>query len=594
MALYRFTDTIERALRAELPSEALNFNGVFLENEIEGYRTLNVIGRETLESEIDSIETKARHGARYRSRRYLPRVITVSYQLAARTATELMEKFNKLNFILDAEEATLIFNDEPDKFFIGTRQTLKPPKEGVLTTKGEIEFYCADPFKYSIKEYEVTAEDGVITVIYNGTAPNPPRFHIKAHGNIALIELLKDTARVICGTAYDSTKGNGGAGREIFNTQTDPSGFEVMEPLYEWRVINTYIPEMTAVLGMTGVTPIGMDPADCEGFWRGVDPLFLAYYDTQNIDGETWLVPYRRATDFYLLSNGTIEDPPDSGSYIIIEVEDPDNHYNTHEEVIPISSAEEYQGVPFQLQGGAMEYEFSLKRSNFEMDFESRIYAEKPTERGAQAFTIYGTETTTDENDNPTTVETIVKLCGLVIQKSAVGANRLEISVYIGDNKVDTIIMSATADNPVFGRNSLRCSIARFGNAYTIRLGNDTYTYQSPSALVPTHMTVYILDYVGSQVLACNAIRYIRFIEHSASSAKAVTNVIKNGDDVVIDCANAEITVSGIREPGLGEIMNQWDEMDLQPGVNGISANTVVESMTEPPEITMTYREAFL
>ena len=47
MALYKFTDTIERALRAELPSEALNFNGVFLENEIDGrltYRRLIFMG----------------------------------------------------------------------------------------------------------------------------------------------------------------------------------------------------------------------------------------------------------------------------------------------------------------------------------------------------------------------------------------------------------------------------------------------------------------------------------------------------------------------------------------------------------------------
>lgn len=46
MALYNFTDTNERAYRADLPSEALNFNGVFLEHEIDGYRTLNVMGRE--------------------------------------------------------------------------------------------------------------------------------------------------------------------------------------------------------------------------------------------------------------------------------------------------------------------------------------------------------------------------------------------------------------------------------------------------------------------------------------------------------------------------------------------------------------------
>lgn len=600
MALYRFTDTIERALRAELPSEALNFNGVFLENEIDGYRTLNVTGREALESEIDAIETKARHGARYRSRRHLPRVITVNYQLSAKNATELMEKFNKLNHILDAEEATLIFNDEPDKFFIGTRRALRPPKEGVLTTKGEIEFYCADPFKYSVKEYEVTEKDGAIKTIYNGTVPNPPKFKLAAHGNIALVELLKDTARVICGTSYDITKGQGGAGRVIFDTRTAPNGWEVMEPLYDWKTLNTYIPEMTAVCGQYDVPIPGTNDS---GFWRNVydeieyEVTTLEYYDTTIINGEAWLTPYRRDTDFYLLSNGTLE-YPSSSVQIIETVTDPDNPYNTWTETNTALPTED-QDASFSLHGGAMEYEFSLKRSNFEMDFESRIYARRTVERGAQAFTIYGTETTTttDDNDQSTTVETTVKICGLVIQKSAIGTNRLEISVYIGDDKVDTIVMQATADNPVFGENSLRCSLMRFGGVYTLRLGNESYTYSANgtnSTLTPTHMTVYMMDYSGSPVLAQNAVRYVRFVEHSASSAKAVSNAIKSGDEVVIDCASAEITVNGVSEPGLGDIMNQWDGMELVTGENNIGITMARDTSKDPPEITMTYREAYL
>ena len=584
MALYRFTDTIERALRAELPSEALNFNGVFLENEIDGYRTLNVTGREALESEIDAIETKARHGARYRSRRHLPRVITVNYQLSAKNATELMEKFNKLNHVLDAEEATLIFNDEPDKFFIGTRQNMKPPKEGVLTTKGEIEFYCADPFKYSVKEYEIAEKDGAIKTIYNGTVPNPPRFMLSAHGDIALIELLKDTSRVICGTSYDITKGQGSSGREIFNTKV--RGWDVMGALIEWETLTSYIPEITAILGKCW--PPSPPGSDYRGFHPDMEEVW--YYETETIGGESWLVPYRGDYDFALLSNGeeytgTIEvvNYDDDGSIIDIDSFDDDTYYNS----------------AYQLHGGAMKYDFSLKRSNFEMDFESRIYAEQTSERGAQAFTLYGTETTstTDDDDQTTTVESTVKICGLVIQKSAIGTNRLEISVYIGNKKADTIIMPATADNPVFGENSLRCSLMRFGSVYTLRLGNESYTYSASgtnSTLTPTHMTVYMMDYTGSPVLKQNAVRYVRFVEHSASSAKAVSNAIKSGDEVVINCGAAEITVNGISEPGLGDIMNQWDGMDLVNGENNIAINIIRDTKKKAPEITMIYREAYL
>ena len=206
MAIYRFTDTIERALRNGYPAEALNFNGIYFEDEIEGYQTLSVSGREALEAEVDYIETKARHGAKYRSSRYLPRVITVRYKIRAKDSSDLIEKYNRLNYLLGVEEAKLIFRDEPDKFWIGTRRNLTPPEGGLLTTTGEIEFYCADPFKYSVKEYEAAAVNNSISIRYNGTQPNPPTFRVLAHGDVALIELLKDTARVVCGTGYDITK----------------------------------------------------------------------------------------------------------------------------------------------------------------------------------------------------------------------------------------------------------------------------------------------------------------------------------------------------------------------------------------------------
>jgi hypothetical protein len=107
-------------------------------------------------------------------------------------------------------------------------------------------------------------------------------------------------------------------------------------------------------------------------------------------------------------------------------------------------------------------------------------------------------------------------------------------------------------------------------------------------------MTVYMMDYSGSPVLAQNAVRYVRFVEHSASSAKAVSNAIKSGDEVVIDCAAAEITVNGVSEPGLGDIMNQWDGMELVTGENNIGITMARDTSKDPPEITMTYREAYL
>ena len=44
--LYNFIDVNEQQTKASLPSEAMNFNGSFLEDLVPGYRTLSVVGRE--------------------------------------------------------------------------------------------------------------------------------------------------------------------------------------------------------------------------------------------------------------------------------------------------------------------------------------------------------------------------------------------------------------------------------------------------------------------------------------------------------------------------------------------------------------------
>ena len=98
------------------------FNGSYLENVIPGYRTLYVSGREVLGTEITDLETGVSDGTKYRRKRYQPRTIVVGYQLIAEDNSAFRSAYNKLNALLDEEQATLIFADEPDKYYIGTKQ----------------------------------------------------------------------------------------------------------------------------------------------------------------------------------------------------------------------------------------------------------------------------------------------------------------------------------------------------------------------------------------------------------------------------------------------------------------------------------------
>lgn len=577
MGIYNFIDTIERARRDGYPAEALNFNGKYFEDEIKGYKTLNVTGREAIENEIDIIETKAWNGARYKSSRYKPRTITVRFQVSAKTPREIIEKFNQLNHLLDVEEARLIFHDEPDKFYIGTRQRLSPPKEGELFTRGEIEFFCADPYKYSVREYEVKARDGILSTMYRGTVPNPPVFRVKANADLAYVEFLKDQARV-------------GAGMEsALNGDMTGNAKVIPESLFPRYTAASHRPCLPEAVGMLYWENMEVDINEPE--------TWGTYTQTETINGEEWLVPltYLYNTIKYIGEDGNYSYYGLTPEELVGQNEQGAwNPRSLPEPNAPMSVLDEdaYFSSLYQLRGTGIEYQLEengVTRPNFTLKWESKLYAEGLLQRGAQAYTIYGTETTIDEND--TEVSTDVQMFGVAVKKAAIGTNRLEVDVYVDGEQVDTIIMSSRSANPVFGKSSLTCSVSRFGATYTLRLGNDTYTYAAGKTYVPTYVSIYVLDYTGAPRTTRNAIRYVKYTEHTAATAKGVRNLIQNGSELVVDCASADIRLNGISEPSLGDITNEWDAMELVPGTNDVAVSSVSE---KAPEVIMTYREAYL
>lgn len=157
--MYNFIDTTESQSSVLLPSEALKFNGIYFENIISGYRTLYTRGREMLETEIAAEEVGVRDGAIYKNKRYKGRTIIVGFQLIKPTNTEFLEAFNRLNALLDVKESEMIFADEADKFYTGTKVGITDFEPGSNSITGEIEFYCSDPFKYSVEEYTVQTTD---------------------------------------------------------------------------------------------------------------------------------------------------------------------------------------------------------------------------------------------------------------------------------------------------------------------------------------------------------------------------------------------------------------------------------------------------
>lgn len=237
--MYAFVDTINSGIvGTNLPTEAMSYNGIYLENEIDGYRTLSVTGRELMEYEVKDVEIDGADGSYYRYKTTPTRTITVRYQLLARGSREFREAFNKMNKLLSGEQVKVIFNDETDKYFIGTKTSNTQVDGGSNNVIGEIEIYCTDPRKYSTTEKEFTATDGVLNIVNNGTVPVSIDYDITTTSETGYIGLVSDNGIMqygkveeLDGESYENSEWLASI-EDFYNCKDDIGGTDVMHPTY--------------------------------------------------------------------------------------------------------------------------------------------------------------------------------------------------------------------------------------------------------------------------------------------------------------------------------------------------------------------------
>lgn len=159
----------------DLNPEAVAIDGVFLENVVDGFRTLAVSGRELLNMEFS--REQVGHNYILYDHWQSTKTITVKYILQAASAQELVEKYNEMNAFLNFTEARVQFNDEPDKYFIGSMGQASAPQAGMLKFISTYTIEFSDPHKYSVVDKTFTGAvdpaDGVMKIVIenNGTVP---------------------------------------------------------------------------------------------------------------------------------------------------------------------------------------------------------------------------------------------------------------------------------------------------------------------------------------------------------------------------------------------------------------------------------------
>ena len=237
--MYAFVNTVNSGIvGTNLPTEAMSYNGVYLENEIDGYRTLSVTGRELMESEVTDQEIDGMDGSYYRYKTTPARTITVKYQLRARGSREFRDAFNKMNKLLSGEQVKVIFNDESDKYFIGTKTSNTQVDGGSNNVIGEIEIYCSDPCKYSTTEKEFTAIDGVLNIVNEGTVPVSIDYDVQTTSETGYIGLVSEEGVMqygkieeLDGETYKQSEWLASID-DFYKCSDDIGGTDVMHPSY--------------------------------------------------------------------------------------------------------------------------------------------------------------------------------------------------------------------------------------------------------------------------------------------------------------------------------------------------------------------------
>lgn len=555
--MYNFVDTNGYAEGTALPSEALKINGAYLENKVTGYRTLYVKGREMLAPDIETYETGVRDGSTLQSKRFPARTITVGYQLIASSAEEFRAAFNALDAALDVEEAELIFADEPDKFFIGTPFGRGDVPAGRNAVTGEFDILCADPFKYSVQEYEVTPtlDDGTTFAIqYNGTYRSYP----------TLVAEFADEDDDTTG----GLTGNGDCGYVAFLSD-DAAIIQLGDP----------------------------DEPDTEDYAKSqtlTKQIFTSYNATV---AAKWPINTGRTSSSAVTATGTVVVGKDAENIRMLVA----NSYGTGTEWHGPSIT---RTIPADASG-------HVGAKNFRLSYKQRMcmgQGKKDTkQRGlfqCLLVNVNGSE------------RTIV--AGLSVNKNKTGKQAL-LKLYVNGKTVHTQYIDLTYHNKYFGCKKvvtekikkkgkvikkkriiqpvLSSTIWKYGKTVTFNIGGIKKAFKvSAIANTEVHEITFLMGkYASVTPLTYNGLFWAKFISDSCETFRDIPNKFSAGDVVEADCEDGEIYLNDARAPELGALGNDWETFYLEPGANQIG---VVWSDWVPagsaPNCKIRYREVFL
>lgn len=180
---YRFRDTTANdEFESWLPSSTMIYDGRIFEQEIEGYQTLYVEGREMLSVEMES--EKMTVGEYVLTQRLPARTLTVYYKLEDQNPEAFQNKFNQLMKLLYRTADVIIsFNDQRELSYFGRYESGDKVSGNSNSIISSFSVKCSDPRKYT-KEFVI--ESLVKTPLPYGTIPDSIVFEAIKDKNVRI------------------------------------------------------------------------------------------------------------------------------------------------------------------------------------------------------------------------------------------------------------------------------------------------------------------------------------------------------------------------------------------------------------------------
>ena len=164
--MYDFIDINQHQPSASLPSVAMSFNGIIIEDAILGYQTLTVSGREMIGVQLYT--QSIRNGSLTLDRRLPSREIVVQYRLEAEDNYQFQKKFQLLRSLLHTtKKVEVFFVDEPDVFYQMELSGVDSVSNSSNTIVSSFTLHSDTPFKFG----EPVVTNGDVTI--NTPYPTP-------------------------------------------------------------------------------------------------------------------------------------------------------------------------------------------------------------------------------------------------------------------------------------------------------------------------------------------------------------------------------------------------------------------------------------